>query len=73
MNQDDKLMDHLESQIPEMAKVAFKKAYWEHLSSGRSVMVQEGNDIVIVHPDGTREFKKKAPPMTEVNQKKFSI
>jgi hypothetical protein len=73
MDQREKLLDHLESQIPEMADVAFTKAYWENLSSGRSVMVQEGDDIIVVHPDGTKEFRKKAPPRVKVTQKHFKI
>lgn len=73
MDKQEKLLDHLESQIPDMAEVAFTKAYWENLSSGRSVMVQEGEDIVVVHPDGTKEFMKKAPPRVKVTQRHFTI
>ena len=73
MEPEDKTLDHLESQIPEMAQVAFKKAYWDALSSGQSVMVQEGDNIVVVHPDGTKDFKKKAPPRIKLTEREFTI
>ncbi len=66
MTMDDKTLDHLESQIPEMAQLAFRQAYWDALSRGMSVLVADDGDLVEVFPDGRREFRKKLEPRIPV-------
>ncbi len=61
---DEKTMCFLEQQIPELAKLAFKKAYWDALNAGLSVVVREGAAIYEVFPDGTKRFVQAVLPPT---------
>lgn len=58
----------LEEHIPELAKVAFKQAYWAALASGSSVLVSENGDLVEVFPDGKHKFIKHLSPSTLVTR-----
>lgn len=64
----DKELDYLETQIPELAELAFKQAYWDALTSGSSVLITENASLVEVFPDGTRKFIKKLPPWIPVKR-----
>lgn len=55
-------MSFLEEQIPELAAVAFKQAYWAALASGYSVLISENGSLIEVFPDGKRKFIKSLPP-----------
>ena len=55
----EETLDYLEAKIPELAVLAMKKAYWDALASGSSVLVSENGSLVEVFPDGTRKFIKK--------------
>jgi hypothetical protein len=66
MTLDDKTLDHLESQIPEMAAVAFRQAYWKSLEEGHSVLVADEGGLYEVFPDGRREFRKPLEPRIPV-------
>ncbi len=52
----DQILDHLESAIPELARAATNKAYWDALASGSSVLICEDKSIYEVFPDGSRKF-----------------
>lgn len=65
---DDKTIDFLEQAIPELADAAFSQAYWRALSAGFSVLQTEGEDLVQVHPDGTKTFVKKVSPRIPVKK-----
>ena len=62
----EKAMDYLEAQIPEMAVMALKQAYWDALASGNSVLISEDGKLLEVFPDGTRKFVKKIEPWVKV-------
>ena len=71
MEDNEKVIDYLEQQIPELAAAATKIAYWQALASGSSVLVSENGEIVEVFPDGTRKFVEKVE--TQVSLKKGTI
>ena len=60
----EKEIDYLEQFIPEWAEIATRRAYWQALASGYSVMISENGAIVEVFPDGTRKFIKAIEPRT---------
>ena len=65
---DDKKLDFLEKAIPELANAAFSDAYWKAIHAGFSVLETEGENLIEVHPDGTKTFIKKIPPRTPVEK-----
>ena len=69
----DEAVDYLEQQIPELAAIATRQAYWQTLASGDSVFVAENGQIVEVKPDGTRTFIKAVDKPKEIKQKHFQI
>lgn len=68
MKIDDKAIDYLEQHIPELAEAATKQAYWQALASGSSVLIAEGNALIEVFPDGTRQFIKNIEPRIPINK-----
>ena len=64
-------LDNLEKQIPLLAKGAMKKAYFDTLSSGNSVMEVIDSAIYEVFADGSKKKIKDVAPYIEVdiNQK----
>ncbi len=62
----ENVIDHLESQIPELSVAAVRVAYWQTLASGQSVLVSDAGAIYEVSPDGTRQLIKKIAPTTPV-------
>lgn len=73
MKDDEKVIDYLEQQIPELAAAATKIAYWQALASGSSVLISENGEIVEVFPDGTRRFVKKTDPHIKIDKREFVI
>jgi hypothetical protein len=74
MKLSDKAIDYLETQIPELAELALKKAYWQTLASGNSVTVLENDEIVEISPEGTRKVIKKINRSSRANlQKHYTI
>jgi len=65
----DKEIDFLEKHIPELAEGSIKKAYYNALSSGMSVLEAKGDKIIKTYPDGREEFVKYVPPSVKVNMK----
>ncbi|MBS0622247.1 MAG: hypothetical protein JSR80_04750 [Verrucomicrobia bacterium] len=59
-------MLYLEKHIPELAELAFKKAYWDALASGSSVVISENGALMEVFPNGKKKFIKHLPPWTPV-------
>lgn len=62
----DKELDYLEQQIPELAEIAFKQAYWQMLAAGEKVLAVEAGVLVEISPDGSRKEIKKLPPHVKV-------
>ena len=56
---DDKTLDFLESQIPDLAAAAVTIAYNQALAAGLSVLQVEGDELIEQFPDGTKRFIKK--------------
>ena len=54
----EKELDFLESHIPALAESAFKKAYLDALSSGKSVLEAVDGKIIEIFPDGTQKLVK---------------
>ncbi len=73
MKNNEKVIDYLEQQIPELAAAATKIAYRQALASGSSVLVSENGEIVEVFPDGTRKFIQKTEPHIKADKRKFVI
>ena len=44
--------------LSEVAYLATKRASTEALNNGRSIVYMEGNDIIRLYPDGTKEIIK---------------
>jgi hypothetical protein len=63
----EKELDFLEAHIPALADNAFKKAYLDALSSGKSVLEAIDGKIVEIFPDGTKKIIKKIPPDKKVD------
>ncbi len=59
----EKELDYLEEHIPELAKVAFRQAFWAALASGSTVLMREGDNLVEIFPDGRRKIIKPLPPL----------
>ncbi|MBM3191802.1 MAG: hypothetical protein FJZ63_04030 [Chlamydiae bacterium] len=62
MSISEEAMLFLEEHIPDLAAIAVKQAYWQALASGSSVLMCEGENLVEIHPDGTKRIIKKLPP-----------
>lgn len=61
MSLTEESMLFLEEQIPELAEGAVKKAYWDALNAGFSVVVYADEALVEVFPDGSRKMLKRMP------------
>lgn len=64
----EKVIDYLEQQIPELAAAATKIAYRQALASGSSVLISKNGEIVEVFPDGTRKFVRKIEPGIKIKK-----
>ncbi len=73
MELSEKAIDYLETQIPELAELALRKAYWQTLASGNSVTVLENDEIVEISPEGTRKVIKKINRSLKVTSQKHYI
>src|SRR5262245_58762432 len=62
MEIDEKTIQYLEEQIPELAIAATAQAYRQALAAGSSVFVAEGGKIIEVFPDGTSKVVKQIAP-----------
>ncbi len=56
---DDKTLDFLEQQIPDLAAAAVTIAYNETLAAGLSVLQVEGDELIEQFPDGSKRVVKK--------------
>lgn len=73
MKMDEKEIDYLEAQIPELAEAATKAAYWQALSSGDSVLISDDGVIKEMFPDGTFKIIEKNAPFVRVTKGKIAI
>jgi len=62
----DKALDYLESQIPELAQAAIRQAYWAALATGNSVLISDQGFLYEVFPDGSRRQGRAITPPTPV-------
>ncbi len=56
---DDKTLDFLEKQIPDLMAAAITVAYNSALADGESVLQVEGDELIEQFPDGTKRVIKK--------------
>ena len=61
-------LDFLEQAIPELADAAFNRAYWEAIAAGFIVLETEGEQLVEIHPNGTKKVIKQIPPRVPVKK-----
>jgi hypothetical protein len=74
MKMSDENIDFLETQIPDLAEMAFQQAYWHNLSSGNTVTVLENDNLVEISPDGKKRVIKTLPRQEKrVTQKHYTI
>lgn len=66
MSDPEKVMLHLEEQIPALSRSAVTVAYLQTLASGDSVLETEQGAIYEVFPDGTRRLVKQIAAPTPV-------
>ncbi len=69
----EKEIDNLEKHIPELAEIAFKKAYFDTLSHGDSVLESIDNKIYEVFPNGTKTFIKDIIPNLKWDKSKTMV
>jgi hypothetical protein len=68
---DEETVSFLEEQIPELAVLALRQAYWQALTSGNSVLEHEDGVIYETFPNGTRKVVKvTGPPLRVVRGEK---
>jgi hypothetical protein len=74
MKMSEENIDFFETQIPDLAELAFQKAYWHNLSSGNTVTVLEDDKIVEISPDGKKRVIKTLPRHEKrITQKYYTI
>lgn len=73
MKPTEEVLDYLEQQIPEMAEIAIRQAYWQTLMSGDSVLIADNGQILEVKPDGTRTLVKTIEKPKVIREKYFRI
>lgn len=56
---DEKTLDFLEQQIPDLMAAAVTVAYNDALARGESVLQVEGDELIEQFPDGTKRVVKK--------------
>lgn len=66
-------LNYLEQQIPILAEMATKQAYWQTLASGDKVMIAEEGKLFEVSPDGTKTFFKEIGKPVIMDQRNFKI
>ena len=70
---DEKTIQFVENQIPELAGQATHQAFWHSLSSGDTVLVSQEGQLWEVFPDGHRQYVKDLTGPTTVQQRSFTI
>lgn len=73
MELSEEAIDYLEQQIPELAELATRQAFWQTLASGHSVTVSEGSNLVEIFPDGTKKIVGHITPAIKVSQRQYII
>lgn len=56
---DEKTLDFLEQQIPDLMAAAITVAYNDALARGESVLQVEGDELIEQFPDGSKRFIEK--------------
>jgi len=64
---DEKTLDHLEAQFPQLFQAAVTQAYWATLAQGLSVLERTEEGLVETFPDGSSRFIKPLEPWVRVN------
>lgn len=66
---DEKTLDFLEKQIPDLMAAAITVAYNDALADGESVLQVEGDELIEQFPDGSKRVVKKIEPRNQVWRK----
>lgn len=69
----EKEIDYLEQQIPELAELATRQAFWQTLASGDSVLIAEDGFLIEIRPDGSRTIVGEIEKPLIVEQRHFTI
>jgi predicted RNA binding protein YcfA (HicA-like mRNA interferase family) len=62
----DAELDYQETLIPALAAAATLQAYAEALARGHSLVMAEGSNIILRHPDGTQSVIAERKPVQRV-------
>ncbi|MCA8910115.1 MAG: hypothetical protein KDB82_00300 [Planctomycetes bacterium] len=65
-------IEALEKKIPELALKAFREAFEKAKASGRPYAMVDGDELVLIHPDGRREVLKRVKPDVQYHVKSGS-
>ena len=63
---DEKTLDHLEAQFPQLFQAAVTQAYWATLAQGLSVLERTEEGLVETFPDGSSVFIRPLEPWVRV-------
>ena len=63
---DEKTLNHLEAQFPQLFQAAVTQAYWATLAQGFSVLERTKEGLVETFPDGSSKFIKPLKPWVSV-------
>ena len=63
---DEKTLDHLEAQFPQLFQAAVTQAYWSTLAQGHSMLERTEEGLVETFPDGSSKFIKALEPWVSV-------
>ena len=63
---DEKTLDHLEEQFPQLFQAAVTQAYWSTLAQGLSVLERTEEGLVETFPDGSSRFIRPLEPWVSV-------
>lgn len=70
---DEKAMSFQEEKIPELAEGAFKRAYYQSLAAGNTVIEAINGELVETAPDGSRKVLKRLPKPIEIAPEQSKI
>lgn len=60
---DEKTLDHLEAQFPQLFQAAVTQAYWGTLAQGLNVLERTEAGLVETFPDGSSRLVKALEPL----------
>jgi len=69
----EKELNYIESLIPTFANSVVQQAYFESLSKGISVVIEEDNKLYEINSNGEKKFLKNIEKQINISHKKIVI